>query len=248
MMEGIGSRLRAVREKWGLTLREVEERSARVAQQWGNQSYKISASWLNRIECEDRILSSAKLIVLGVIYSLSAEDLLSLHQQTPKHELPYEQISEPNTTLLLTRGPLESYVRRILPDKIVDELAPEQTTLLPPEEYLPVHYRRGVLGRQDKTMEPMIKAGTFVLINTQKRVIAHRREWVNEFDRPLYFLYTRMGYVCGWCELDRFGSWLTLVPHYASYLPTRRWKYKLEVEVVGRVAAMLQRFEPTSAQ
>ncbi|MGC1361971.1 MAG: hypothetical protein WA826_12420 [Silvibacterium sp.] len=48
-MEGIGSRLRTIRQKWGLTLREVEERSIRIAQQWGNPSYRISASWLDRV-------------------------------------------------------------------------------------------------------------------------------------------------------------------------------------------------------
>jgi transcriptional regulator with XRE-family HTH domain len=246
-MEGIGSRLRAIREKWGLTLREVEERSARIAQQRSHQSYKISASWLDRVECEDRVLSSAKLIVLGIIYSLSSEELLSLHQHTSGDLASYDQISEPNTTLLLKGGPLEAHVRRVLPDKIIEESIPEYTMLVPPEDYLPAHYRRGIIGRQDKTMEPMVKAGTFVLINTQRRAIAHRREWLNEFDRPLYFLYTHAGYICGWCELDRKSDWLTLVPHYESYLPTKRWKYKAEVEVVGRVAAMLQRFETTPA-
>jgi hypothetical protein len=244
-MEGIGSRLREIRQRWGLTLREVEERSSRIAQRWGNQSYKISASWLDRVEREDRVLSSAKLIVLGTIYSLSSEELLSLHQQTGI-DAQHEGVSEPNTTLLLAGGALEAHVKRWLPDKIVTEPIPENTTLLPTEVYLPSHYRRGVIGRQDRTMEPMIRKGTFVFINTQRRAIAHRREWTNEFDRPLYFLYTRTGYICGWCELDRHEDWLTLVPHYASYTPTKRWKYKLEVEVIGRVAALLQRFETST--
>lgn len=247
VMEGIGSRLRAIRQKWGLTLREVEERSVRIAQHRDNPSYRISASWLDRIEREDRVLSSAKLIVLGAIYSLSSEELLSLHQQEAANSIPYDQISEPNTTLLLTGGLLESHARLWLPDRAAAEPIPEATTLLPREIHLPSHYRRGIIGRQDKTLEPMVRAGTFVLINTQRRAIAHRREWTNEFDRPIYFLYTRAGYFCGWCELDQGGDWLTLVPHYASYVPNRRWKYRLEIEVIGRIAAMLQRFENPSA-
>jgi hypothetical protein len=243
MMEGIGSRLRAVRGKWGLTLRDVEERSVRIAQQSGNLSYQISASWLDRIEREDRALSGAKLIVLGVIYSLSAEELLALCTEGTGGAFQIDQLSGPNTTLLLTGGPLEEYARLRVPDSVVSDPIPEETMLLPPENYLPGHYRRGIIGRRDKTLEPMVRAGTFVLINTQKRAIAHRREWINEYDRPIYFLYTRTGYVCGWCELDRSTDWLTTVPHYASYASGQRLKYKVEVEVIGKVAALLQRFE-----
>jgi transcriptional regulator with XRE-family HTH domain len=242
-MEGIGGRLRSIRQKWGFTLRDVEDRSMRISQKWGNPSYRMSASWLDRVEREDRVLSGAKLIVLAVIYSLTSEELLAIYTQGSHNAAQFDEASGPNATLLLTRGPLEKLVRQRLPDSVLAERIPDQTTLLPPEDYLPGHYRRGVIGRQDKTLEPMVRAGTFVLIDTQKRAIAHRREWTNEYDRPIYFLYTRSGYVCGWCDLDRNTNWLTLVPHYASYAPAQRWKYRLEIEVVGRVAAMLQRFE-----
>jgi hypothetical protein len=84
-----------------------------------------------------------------------------------------------------------------MPHKVNSEPIPDNTALLPIEDNLPSHYRRGIIGKQDKTLEPMIRAGTFVLINTHKRAIAHRREWTNEFDRPIYFLYTRSGYLCG---------------------------------------------------
>src|ERR1039458_8700935 len=40
----------------------------------------------------------------------------------------------------------------------------------------------------------MIRPGSIVLIDTQKRTIASRREWTHEFDRPIYFLITRNGY------------------------------------------------------
>ena len=77
-MDGIGSRLRAARVRWQLTLREVEERSLRLAQQWGSPAYQISASWLDRIERVNRALSARKLIVLAFIYGLTAEQMLSL--------------------------------------------------------------------------------------------------------------------------------------------------------------------------
>lgn len=242
-MEQIGARLRAIRQKWGLTLREVEERSVRLAQEWGNPSYRISASWLDRIERENRRLSAAKLIVLAVVYSIPPDQLLALCSRGSSNPPQYDHLSGPNTTLLLTKGPMEQNARLWLPDSIAIEPIPEETTYLSQEDHLPSHYRRGIIGRRDKTMDPMIRPGSIVLINTQRRAIAHRREWKNEFDRPIYFLLTHAGYICGWCELDKNAEWLTLAPHPLSYATGQRWKYRKEVEVIGRVSVVLLRLE-----
>ncbi len=247
-MNQIGSRLRAVRLKWGLTLREVEERSIVIAQEWGNPSYRISASWLNRVEREGRGLSVVKLIVLAVVYSIPPEQLLAYCPPATDDSSSRNPPLGPNTTLLLTKGPLEEHARLWLPDSIAAEPVPDDTTLLPHEDRLPSHYRRGIIGRWDKTLDPMIRPGSIVLINTQRRAIAHRREWTNEFDRPIYFLFTHAGYICGWCELDKNAEWLTLVPHSLSYAAAQRWRYRKEVEVIGRVGVVLLRLEePHSA-
>jgi hypothetical protein len=87
----------------------------------------------------------------------------------------------------------------------------------------------------------MIPAGSFVLIDTRKRAIASRKEWNHEFDRPIYFLLTRTGYVSGFCELDRDSEWLTLVPHALSHETSKRWRYRKEIEVIGTVAAVCMR-------
>jgi hypothetical protein len=242
-MEQIGARLSAIREKWGLTLREVQERSERLAQQWGQPSYKISASWLYRVEQEGRRLSGEKLIVLGAVYSIPPDQLLAFCPQAYSNPTEFDQVSGPNTTLLLTRGPLEEHARRWLPDSVTTDPIPDETTLLPRVDHLPTQYRRGIIGRRDKTMDPMIRAGAIVLINPNRRAIAHRREWKNEFDRPIYFLMTRGGYVCTWCELDRTREWLTSDPHPLSYVPPERWRYMKEVDIIGRVAVILQRLE-----
>jgi hypothetical protein len=231
-MERIGAKLLAVRQKWGLTLREVEDRSVRLAEEWGNPSYR-----------DDRDLSAAKLIVLAAIFSIPPEQLLALCPAGNGNTPPYDQVSSPNTTLLLTKGVLAEQARSWLPDDLVSQSIPDKTTLLPPEDYLPSHHRRGVLGQKDNPLAPMIRAGSFLFINTQKRAIAHRREWTNEFDRPIYFLFAHTGYFCGWCDLDKEAEWLTLVPHSLSYASGMRWKYRKEVEVIGRIAGVLQRLE-----
>jgi transcriptional regulator with XRE-family HTH domain len=242
-MEPIGARLSSIREKWGLTLRQVEERTARLAQEWGQPSYKISASWLLRVEQEGRRISGEKLIVLGAVYGIPTDQLLAFRPQRGGNAQEFDEVSGPNTTLLLTRGPLEEHARRWLPDSTATGPIPDETTLLPREDHMPSHYRRGIIGLRDKTMDPMIRPGTFVLINPQRRAIAHRREWTNEFDRPIYFLMTHTKCVCTWCELDKSREWLTSYPHPLSYVAPERWRYPREVDVIGTVAVLIQRLE-----
>jgi transcriptional regulator with XRE-family HTH domain len=243
LMEQIGVRLRAIRQRWGLTLREVEERSLQLAQHWSEPSYQVSASWLDRVEREGRRLSGVKLIVLAVIYSIPPDELLGFCSPGINEAQKFDIRSSPNTTLLLTGGPLEEHAKLWLPERITEGPIPEETTLLSPEDHLPTHYRRGIIGRRDKTLDPMVRPGSIVLINTQRRAIAARREWKCEFDRPIYFLITHAGYICGWCDLDKNLEWLTLVPHSLSYATGGRWRYRKEVEVLGRVAVVLLRLD-----
>src|ERR1700689_5104892 len=98
-MAGIGLRLRTIRRQWQLSLREVEERSLRFAQQQGNQAYQVSASWLDRLEREEHELTVNKLIVLADIYNLPTEQLL---------RSIYPGDAQP---MLLTEGPLEEQAK-----------------------------------------------------------------------------------------------------------------------------------------
>lgn len=240
-MEGIGSKLRAARLERHLTLREVEERTARLAQQWGNSSYRMSASWLARVENDSGGLSAMKLIVLAVIYDLSAQQLLGFYPSVSSSLSEFDEVANPNSTLLLSSGRLEQHARAWLPDTLVNNPPPEDTTLLPSSNPLPDHHRRGIIGQHDRTMDPMIPPGSIVLIDTQKRAIARRKDWNHEFDRPIYFLLARTGYVSGFCELDRNSEWLTLIPHLLSHESSRRWRYKKEIEVIGTVTAIFSR-------
>jgi hypothetical protein len=240
-MNGIGDKLREARVRWKLSLREVEERSSQLATLWQNPAYRISASWLDRVEREDRGLAATKLIVLAVIYGLTADQMIALCPTSgSSHELT--QVAAPNATLLLSSGPLEQHAKQWLPDSFLTDPLPDTTTLLNSENgVLPSQYKRGVIGQRDRTLEPMIRGGSIVLIDTQKRAIASRKEWTHEFDRPIYFLVTRTGYVSGFCELDKDSNWLTLVPHPLSYETSKRWKYRKEIEVIGTVAGVLMR-------
>jgi transcriptional regulator with XRE-family HTH domain len=244
-MAGIGARLRSIRRQWQLSLREVEERSLRFAQERGNQAYQVSASWLDRLEREEHELTVNKLIALADIYNVPTEQLLRSMYPANAKAMILKQLSSPNATILLTEGPLEEQARYLLPDAPVSDQPPDETTLLATENGQSLApYRRGIIGKRDLTLDPMIPGGSIVQIDTQKRALCSRKDWTNEFQRPIYFLMTREGYVCGWCELDKVSDWLTLMPHPLSPASSRRWKYRTEIENIGRVIAVAIRLAP----
>jgi transcriptional regulator with XRE-family HTH domain len=224
-MGGIGARLRTIRRQWQLSLREVEKRSLRLVQEKSNQSYQVSASWLNRLEREEHDLTVSKLMALAEIYNVSTEQLLrSIHPENGQN-LTIRQLSSQNANVLPTEGPIEASC--LLPDTLVSAQPPgDETTLLSARNAQSrAPYRWGIIGKRDTTLDPMVPAGSFVQIDTQKRAISTRRNWTHEFQRPIYFLMTRDAYVCGWCELDKNSDWLTLIPHPLSRAPNRRWRY-----------------------
>ena len=239
LAEGIGRKLRKIRQQWKLSLREVEERSLRFARERGNQSYQISASWLDRLEREEHELSVTKLMVLAEIYNLPPEQLLrSVYPGNPQPAL-LRQLSGPSATTLLSEGPLEDQTRYLFSDTPFPDLSPDETALLATENApLPAPYRRGVIGKRDLTLDPMIPAGSIVQIDTRQRAISSKKDWTHEFQRPIYFLMSREGYVCGWCQLDQSSEWLTLIPHPLSGASSRKWKYQTEIENLGRVVGV----------
>ena len=241
-MKGIGDRLRTIRGQWGLSLLEVEERSLRLAQEWGSPSYQISASWLGRVEREDHELSATKVVVLAAIYNLPPQQMLGYCQPGDGRLSRCNVPAGPNTTLLLDDGPLGEQARELLPDSFSSDPVPEATTLLPLADGLGTSpYRRAIIGHRDQMLDPMIRAGSIVLINQQKTSITWHKRLSHEFDRPIYFLLTRTGYVCGWCELDKESVWLTLIPHPFSSARSQRFKYREEIDVIGMVVGVFMR-------
>ncbi|HEY1742852.1 MAG TPA: XRE family transcriptional regulator [Granulicella sp.] len=215
----------------------MAERSSLLAKERGNPAYRISASWLDRVERENRELSATKLVVLAYIFDLTTNQMLSFF---PGGKMPPVQLEHIlDATHRPPYGPLERHAEVWVPDKLVTDRPPEKTMLLPPDQTLmPAHYRRGVVGRRDRTMEPMIMPGAIVLIDTQKRAIAARKDWTNEYNRPVYFLLARDGYTYGFCDLDTEAQWLTLVPHALSFEANKRWRYRKDVEVIGTVSGV----------
>jgi transcriptional regulator with XRE-family HTH domain len=205
-MERIGGTLLAIRLQRKLSLREVEERSRIFTQERGDDSYRISASWLGRLEKKPHGLTVNKLIALAHIYDVYPKKLLG----------------------------------SIYPDSLGLDAPPDETKLLSAESGLSTSpYKWGIIGKDDRTLEPLVPTGSIVQIDTRRREIPPSKEWAREWQRPIYFLKTADAYFCGWCEFDPLGETLTLVSHPLSPASSRRWKYRKEVEVVGRVVAVI---------
>jgi hypothetical protein len=96
----------------------------------------------------------------------------------------------------------------------------------------------GYIGLEDHTLYPLIRPGSLVQIDPTQRKIASA-QWRTEFERPIYFIELRDGYLCTWCQLER--GQLLAIPHPQSRLAVRHFDYPSQAEVVGRVTGVAMR-------
>jgi hypothetical protein len=182
-----------------------------------------------------------KLISLAGIYNRPTEQLLrTMYPDEHQPQILKQVFCAPNATMLFDEGPLDEPARYLVPDTLGIDQPPDETTLLSAKNRVNAPYRRGIIGKRDLTLDPMIPAGSIVQIDTRKRAISSQKSkvlksWAHEFKQPIYFRMTGDHYYCGWCELDKDSDWLTLVPHPLSPASSRRWRYRKEIENLGRV-------------
>ena len=97
------------------------------------------------------------------------------------------------------------------------------------------------IGLEDYTMYPLLRPGSLVMIDGERRQIASDG-WNNEYERPIYLVELRDGYVCGWCNVSK--SHITIVPHPVSKTPLRSFSLATEAEVIGQVVGVAMRLVP----
>src|SRR6202047_3195343 len=73
-----GEQLRELRNRLGITTREVEEFSRTIAEESQNEEFYISNAWLTQLENSDSVPSIFKLYSLSVIYRTKFNDLLAV--------------------------------------------------------------------------------------------------------------------------------------------------------------------------
>jgi hypothetical protein len=103
----------------------------------------------------------------------------------------------------------------------------------------PRHFLYGYVGMEDRTLDPLIRPGSFVQIDPRQAKVS-KGLWASEYDRPIYFTELRDNqYACSWCELD--GSHLILIPSLRSPVQIRQLRYPHDAQIVGRVTVVTMR-------
>jgi transcriptional regulator with XRE-family HTH domain len=246
-MLAAGQKLKHARTVLKLTFRDVEELSQKLAARHGNDEFAIALSRLADIENKGMVPTIYRLYTLCAIYRLNLEDVLAWYgvdcseMAAEALELPLKQ-----THLVESRPGTSGHV---LAPVVVDPLLDTTETaflsrLIKRWGRLPLallkgldvrHRKYGFIGEDDWTMYPLLPPGSLVVIDDARRKIAHG-SWKTEFERPIYFLETRDGFACGWCDLA--GDRLILVPHPASGRRARVYAHPAQIEVVGQVTGV----------
>ena len=230
-----GEKLKSLRNKRNITVRDVEQASRRIADVKGDKRFCISNGWLAQLENGASEPSIFKLFSLSVIYHTNFLDLARLYNVDVDDKQKYEPVADPQLTQLIannnggTGGNGHPVSGTYLSTHLIGAMSAWQ--LAGGEEHAPsILYAH--LGSSDLTMYPMIRPGALLRIDTsQNKLIAGT--WRNEYERPIFFIELRDAYACGWCELQ--GNQLLIIPHYSSPASVRRFTYPREAEIVGRV-------------
>ena len=246
-----GERLKALRESLGLTTRDVEEKSQQIAEDRRSREYHISHAWVTDIENGKFTPSIYKFHTFSAIYNRRITELVSYYGLPIGDLNRYRTfIGVPKTHLLDTGSDLE--VEKVpLPVQFKPEFRLEKTNLLARVvekwDEIPVGFLQhldlrksvyGYIGLEDYTLFPLIRPGSLVEIDANQRKISTEK-WNTEFDRPIYFVELRNGYVCSWCQVDR--GQLIVIPHPHSHQDVRRFDYPSQAEIVGRVTGVAMR-------
>lgn len=251
-MHEAGQRLRRARERLRLRYRDVEEASQTIASERGNQEFIIGLSRLADIENKGTVPSVYRLYSLCAIYGLEFEIVLRWYGIELDH-LP----ADAARLALEPTHPVDFKSHDSLPVdfpvEFTGELDLRQTSYLSrqirrwgkvPLSILKMdearQQRYAFIGTEDWSMYPILRPGSFVQIDETRRRVA-KGAWSDEYDRPIYFVEHREGYVCGWCE-ERPGL-LIVQPHSASRLPLRILRFPGDAEVIGQVIAVAMRLD-----
>ncbi len=237
-----GLRLRQTREALGLTYRDVEQSSYEIATRRGRPDFILHISRLADIENRNVVPTLYKLYSLATIYHLSPLEISGWYeapfQQTfddgAAFPAPLTHLYEmPKAPPAATKSdsPFETGCTGLLRE------LPGNTQHFPGlKEAGTERFRYGYIGLSDRRMNPILRPGSMVLVDTVLRRIEDA-DWSSEYDRPLYFVETRGGYRCGWFQKHK--SRLIMQPHSLSRCTPEAWRTPEDAEVLGKVVGVI---------
>ena len=257
-----GQNLRVTREQLGLTMRDVETASARIAQKHSNDEFSIPPSRLSDFETKGVVPSIFRLYSLAVIYRRDIRELFSWFGVDLNIAAGDLEVSVPRkshfTDVLATLSTIEMPLR-IDPGfdlrrtsnfgRMIEQWGAVPLAYL--EQFASFQFTYGYIGSEDLTMYPILPPGSFVQVDEAKNRVSEGG-WRSEYERPIYFVETRDGHTCCWCSLTK--EELILQPHPLSPVAARSLKYPQQAEVIGQVVGAAMRlgewhplFDPSSA-
>jgi transcriptional regulator with XRE-family HTH domain len=243
-----GKRLKALRERLGLSTRDVQRMSRQIASEKQNQEFYLSHNWVTDIENGKFMPRMFRMYSISAIYHLPFTEVASYFGlQIADLRRDSASIQLPNTHLLESIGEAEAEAVS-LPVEFKRDFRFEKTNLLARVvekwDAVPLGLLQhldlrasmyGYIGLEDFTLYPLIRPGSLVQIDASQRKISPA-PWKTEFERPIYFTELRDGYVCSWCEIDR--GRLVVIPHAHSHREVRVFDYPSQAEIIGRVTGV----------
>lgn len=250
-----GQRLRGLREQLGLTIRDVEAASLRLAHKYGNSEFSISLSRLSDIETKGLVPSIYRLYSFSVIYKKEIREIFAWYGiDLDQVGRDFELVSVPKThklDMLSTAGAIKvpiafdpSFdVRRTTNiGRMIQKWGTIPLSFL--AQFSQTEYTYAYIGTEDFTMYPLLLPGSFVQIDETENQVKNEG-WRSEYERPIFFVETREGYICCWCtEID--GHQLVLQPHPLSPVAPRILKHPQEAEIIGKVISVAMRLDEWS--
>lgn len=249
-----GEQLRELRNRLGVSTREVEDFSRAIADDCQNEEFYISNAWLSQLENKSSMPSVFKLYSLSVIYRIKFADLLAMFGVNLAAISRYQFALPLQNTHIASFEPPEADKAVTFPVRFDKGFSLDKTSLVSRMVEIwgevPIaliqrldvrHCQYGYIGKEDFTMYPLIRPGSFVQIDSEVRH-SQGEAWRTEFDRPIYFIELRDSYVCAWCEVK--GSQITLIPHPLSGCMIRQYAYPDDAEIVGQVTGLAMRLTP----
>jgi len=245
-----GLRLRQVRERLGLTYRDVEAASYELASIRGRPEFILHISRLADIENRDVVPGLHKLYALAALYHLNPVELFAWF------DVPLEECFEDGAKFLVPQTHLAAPPSGLrVPLRFDPAFDPRRTDLLSRMVERWGHFEGaltkdnprhcyGYIGLADRRMVPILRPGSLVLVDTELRQI-EVGGWTSEHDRPMYLVDVRDGYRCGW--FHQLPGRLLMQPHPLSCCAPESWESPTQAEVVGKVIGVVTRLnEPWS--
>jgi len=241
-----GQNLRLLREQLGLTMRDVETASGRIAQKRANDEFFIPPSRLSDIETKGVTPNIFRLYSLAVIYRRDVRELMrwygvDLNSVASDLDLvlpPRSHLSEALANLSAVQMPVRldpsfDPRRTVNFGRMVEKWGLVPLAYL--TEFESCQYTYGYVGSKDLTMYPILPPGSFVQVDESKNKVTDGG-WRSEYERPIYFVETRTGHTCCWCTITQ--EELILQPHPLSPVAPRVLRYPQEAEVIGQVVGV----------